>query len=131
LSTAESHRKFIIVNHIYYGAQQKDGKAKALWNEEYTYRFGLILERYADKIIIELSGHEHAADVRYHEGSALFNTTFSKKKHSHSSNAQLNYTLPKYYHNIIINPGVTSFDGANPGYSSIELDLQRQVAMNL
>jgi len=25
LSTAESHRKFIIVNHIYYGAQQKDG----------------------------------------------------------------------------------------------------------
>ena len=43
----------------------------------------------------------------------------------------MKYALPKYYHNIIINPGVTSYDGANPGYATFELDLKRQVATNL
>jgi hypothetical protein len=131
LSTAESHRKFIIVNHIYYGVQQKDGSAKALWTDDYTYRFGLILERFASKIIIELSGHEHTADVRYHLGSALFNSTTLKKTHKHHSHAVKQYSLPAYYHNMIINPGATSFDGANPGYTMFDLDIKRLVAMNL
>ena len=128
LESAESHRKFILVNHIYYGVQQKDGSAKQLWTEDYTYRYGLILERYASKILIELSGHEHTADLRYHLGSALFNSTSLKKMHKHDIKK---YTLPKYYHNIIINPGVTSFDGANPGYTVFDLDLNNLVAKNL
>ena len=72
LSTAEKHRKFIIMNHIYYGTQVKDGKVKALWTEDLTLRFAAILERYADRILIELSGHEHTGDLRYHQGSVLY-----------------------------------------------------------
>jgi hypothetical protein len=64
LASAESWRKFIITNHIYFGAQLKDNVFKRLWTEDYTLRFAAILERYADKIIIELSGHEHLGDVR-------------------------------------------------------------------
>lgn len=75
LSTAEHDRKFIIENHIYYGTQFKDGKSKALWTDEYTRQYAAILERYHDRIIIELSGHEHVGDIRYHEGSVFFKGT--------------------------------------------------------
>ena len=72
LASAESWRKFIISNHIYFGTQVKDNQMKALWTADYTRRFAAILERYADRIIIELSGHEHTGDVRYHEGSIFY-----------------------------------------------------------
>ncbi len=32
---------------------------------------------------------------------------------------------------MIIDPGVTSFDGANPGYTVFDLDLNRLISMNL
>ncbi len=32
---------------------------------------------------------------------------------------------------MIIDPGVTSFDGANPGYTVFDLDLNRLIPMNL
>ena len=66
--------------------------------------------------------------MRYHLGSALFNSTSFKNKHKHGIK---NYTLPKYYHNVIINPGVTSYNGANPGYSAFDLDLKNLFATNL
>jgi hypothetical protein len=72
LATAESWRKFIITDHIYFGVQQKDGEMKPLWKEDYTRRYAAILERYADKILIELCGHEHVGDIRYHEGSIFY-----------------------------------------------------------
>jgi hypothetical protein len=31
-----------------------------------------ILERFSDRVLIELSGHEHLADIRYNNGSALY-----------------------------------------------------------
>jgi hypothetical protein len=106
----------------------------------------LLLERYAHKIIIELSGHEHTADLRYHQGSALFNATTGESligtvldKHTTNdirhkidySKEKLNYKAPTAYHNFIINPGVTSVDGVNPGYTLLRLDLQKQVAYDL
>ena len=103
LSTAEKWRKFIITNHIYYGSQLKDEKVKALWTSDYTRSFAQILERYADKVVIEISGHEHVADVRYHNGSVFSSSLTNNTTRSNEG--------PFRYHNMVINPGVTSLDG--------------------
>ena len=128
LATAEKQRKFIISNHIYFGTQVKGGKVRSLWTDDYTRRYAAIMERYADRIIIELSGHEHVGDVRYHEGSVLNYgspliqglTTLQEQQ------LNLNYVSPPRYHNMLIDPGMTAFDGANPGFSLLQLDLARQ-----
>lgn len=92
---------------------------KALWTADYTRRFAAILERYADRIIIELSGHEHTGDVRYHEGSIFYPGSSILKGVSKAEEKALNLSFegPNRYHNMLIDPGMTSFDGANPGFS--------------
>ena len=113
LSTAESWRKFIITNHIYFGVQLKDSVMKRLWTEDYTRRFASILERYSDRIIIELSGHEHLGDFRYHEGSIFYKGSPLMKGVSSDEEKALNLSFvgPKRYHNMLIDPGLTAFDG--------------------
>lgn len=43
----------------------------------------------------------------------------------------ISFVGPKRYHNIIIDPGMTAFDGANPGFSVLQLDLNSQVFYDL
>ena len=133
LASAESWRKFIITNHIYFGAQLKDNVFKRLWTEDYTLRFAAILERYADKIIIELSGHEHLGDVRQHEGSIFYKGSPLMMGVSSAEEKMLNLTFvgPQRYHNMLIDPGMTAFDGQNPGFSTLQFDLKRQVFYDL
>ena len=85
---------------------------KALWNETYTREVARILETYSDRVMIEVCGHEHLADVRYSNGSVIFNESSG-------------FTGPQRYHNMIINPGVTSFDGQNPGFTLFNIDLDK------
>jgi hypothetical protein len=120
LSTGESWRKFILINHIYFGTQNKGHAVKALWNETFTREFGRIVETYSDRILIEISGHEHLADVRYSNGSVIFNNT-----------PGANLTGPKLFHNMLIAPGVTAFDGSNPGLTTLKLDLKRHIMHDL
>ena len=75
-----------------------------------------------------MSGHEHTADLRYHLGSAVFNWNSIRKVHLLGMKK---YALPKYYHNVIINPGATSFDGANPGYSIFDINTNTSQPSNL
>ena len=97
----------------------KDNQIKALWTTDYTRRFAAIIERYADRVIIELSGHEHTGDIRYHEGSIFDqgSTILNGVSKAEEKVLNLNFVGPKRYHNMLIDPGMTSFDGANPGFS--------------
>ena len=62
-----------------------------------------ILLKYSDKVILELAGHDHIADVRYH-----------------------NHVLPNgektYFHNLLLSPGLSSKDGQNPGFAVFQID---------
>lgn len=77
------------------------------------------METYADRIIIEVSGHEHLADVRYSNGSVIFNETHNQPM----SNRNLTFVGPSLYHNMIISPGLTAFDAQNPGFTLFTLNL--------
>jgi hypothetical protein len=45
---------------------------------------------------------------------------------SRAEEEKLNLTFvgPQRYHNLLINPGVTGFDGVNPGFSTFKLDMK-------
>jgi hypothetical protein len=74
-----------------------------------------LLKSHSHKIIVEVSGHDHVADVRY----STYNVTqpdnegFLKPPHPQ---------LQKYYHNLIIYPGLTSNSYQNPGYAVFKID---------
>ena len=71
LATAEPGRKFILTNHIYMGAKL-EVETKDLWQLEYIKKITIIMIKYSDKIILEVSGHDHIADIRYHRGPLPF-----------------------------------------------------------
>jgi hypothetical protein len=58
--------------------------------------------QYKDRIVIEVSGHDHFADIRYHSDGA-------------SSNKQ-------FYHSILISPGISPNKNQNPGVAVFEID---------
>jgi hypothetical protein len=63
-----------------------------------------IHQKYHDKILIELAGHDHLSDVRYHEG---FTVNASNPDYS---TFILGDPLDKteYLHRVLIAPGTTS-----------------------
>jgi hypothetical protein len=82
---------FIISCHIYPGARYKSG-TEELWHPSDAETYLNIIKKYSDKIIIEIAGHDHLADLRYH------NTDYPNAVSSSSS----------YFHNMIVAAGVTS-----------------------
>ena len=42
------------------------GSTKTRLTEEFDKRYFELIEKYREKIIIEVGGHDHYADVRYH-----------------------------------------------------------------
>jgi hypothetical protein len=68
---SEPDRKFILTCHVYFGVKFEEGLKKQ-WTDikdfYYRRRFLSILVRYVDKIIIQINGHDHHADLRYHKG---------------------------------------------------------------
>jgi hypothetical protein len=121
------------MNHIYFGTQVKDGKVRSLWTDDYTRRFASIMERYADRIIIEISGHEHVGDIRYHEGSLFYKGSPMRQGMTQAQEKalNLNFVGPHMYHNLLMDPGSTAFDGANPGYSVLQLSPLTQTFSDL
>jgi ribosomal protein S12 len=70
------------------------------------------MERYHDKVIIELSGHDHMPDVRYHNGSVYADSSLlSSENNVTSKNYEISFSKPKHYHNLVIAPGATAIDG--------------------
>ena len=68
-----------------------------MWHSEANARFFELLLKYAGQIAIEVGGHEHVTDIRYHSTDGLYN--------SQSPPSQANF------HNILIAPGVTPWYG--------------------
>ena len=58
--------------------------------------------------MIEVVGHDHIADLRYHSSS--------------SNVLDLQDIEPQFYfHNMIVAPGVTPYDFTNPGVGKFEI----------
>jgi hypothetical protein len=84
--TSSPSRKFIITNHIYPGAKYLS-KGKDLFISHFNDELFSILYQFRNQIVIEVSAHDHFADVRYHSNGDDTNKDF--------------------YHNLIVAPGIS------------------------
>ena len=104
LARAEG-RKVLIMDHVYAGAS---GKNEVMWVEDANTQYFKNLRDYHDVVIMEVVGHEHYGDLRYHSSNNV---------------AGLPDPAVKFdFHNILVSPGVTPYDGSNPGVTYFELD---------
>jgi hypothetical protein len=88
-----------------------------LWVDSYNTKFFNLLRNYSDQVIIEVYGHDHFADLRYHSSQNV---------------ATLVDTPVKYdFHNMLVAPGSTPYDGSNPGVAHFEIDETTLVPSNL
>lgn len=83
------------MSHVYPGARYKGFQ---LWSDKPNRVFFDILERNKDKIIIELAGHDHFADLR--------------------TSANMEREL---FHNMLVAPSITPWYRNNPGVTSFEI----------
>lgn len=71
LWNAEADRKFILTCHVYFGVKF-EGRLRPQWTNAsdsyYRQRFLSIMVRYNDKIVLQVTGHDHHADLRFHKG---------------------------------------------------------------
>ena len=68
--------------------------------------------RYHNNIIIEVVGHDHIADLRYHSSNGVWD---------------FKDPSPEYnFHNQLTAPGVTPYDGTNPGVAHFEINDDRK-----
>ena len=59
-------------------------------------------------IIIEVGGHDHYADLRYHSTSNVKNLQ--------------DITPESDFHNLLVAPGITPNKGQNPGVAHFQID---------
>ena len=107
LQNASEGRRFIIIQHVYGGARANN---HPMW---FTYPNNIyfdLLSQYKEKIIIEIGGHDHFTSMRYHTNYDVLDTTVPAP-----DDALL-------FHNILINPSVSPWNGNNPGISKFEID---------
>lgn len=96
----EEGRKVIIIDHVYAGSNFEPPK---LWYDDYNTRFFDILRTYHNQVIIEVYGHDHYADLRYHSSDNVASLP--------------NVEEDFYFHNMFVAPGVTPYEGTNSGVS--------------
>ena len=75
-----------------------------------------LLQRYKDKVIIEVGGHDHFTSMRYHTTRGILDTDESPDD--------------SLFHNILVNPSLTPWYANNPGVSAIEIDEETLVPHN-
>ena len=96
-----------------------NGTATNMWVEKYNTIFReRILERFKDKILLEVAGHEHFGDIRYsHKGSD--NKEFLKENEKDIS------------HLLVVCPSVSPDTWVNPGYATFNLDENNLIVKDL
>jgi len=105
LSLAKTEgRKVIITAHVYAGSRYG---AEELWHDTYLVEYFENLRNYHDQVVIEVVGHDHYADLRYHSSNNVAGLPDSPTKFD--------------FHNMFVAPGVTPWDGSNPGVSMFEV----------
>ena len=83
-----------------------------MWNDQDTSSYFDILNKYSEKIIIEVAAHDHFSDLRYHEN-----------KHPSKE-------VPSISHNLIVSPGITPMKSQNPGFAVLDVDEVTQIPQN-
>ena len=104
ISGKGDNRKFIISGHVYPGARYH---ANSMWHDQFNERYFQILRDQHESVIIEIMGHEHWADLRYHSSDNVLNMEDTEQKFD--------------FHNMFIAPGVTPNKGQNPGVAMFEI----------
>lgn len=59
-------RKFIITNHVYGGTRHE---AERMWHIKRNEAYFTILRKNHEQVLIELFGHDHLGDIRYHSSN--------------------------------------------------------------
>lgn len=98
-------RQVIILDHEYAGARWH---AKQLWDDAYNSKYFDMLRTYKDSVVIEVGGHDHFADLRYHSSYHVADLKDSDTKF--------------YFHNLFVAPGATPYGNSNPAVSMFELE---------
>lgn len=97
-------RKFILSGHVYAGTRYH---AEQLWHPEFAERYFQILRDHASSITLEVAGHDHYADLRYHSSFGVLNLPDTPAKFD--------------FHNLLVAPGITPNKGNNPGVAVFEV----------
>lgn len=92
------------MDHVYAGSS---ADTNVLWKDEANTKYFETLRDYHELVIMEVVGHDHYADLRYHS--------------SHNVAGLPDPTEKFDFHNLLVSPGVTPYDGSNPGVSTFEL----------
>ena len=96
--------KFIITDHVYAGARYHGSD---LWHNSFASRYFQILRDYHEAVSIEVVGHDHYADLRYHSSDHVMDLDDTETKFD--------------FHNIFVAPGITPNKGQNPGVAMFEM----------
>jgi hypothetical protein len=88
-----SGRKVILLDHVYAGSRFQ---GEELNKPECAKTYFSMLRDYHDVVIIEVAGHDHFSDLRYHSSNNVFDLP--------------NPAVKFDFHNILIAPGVTAWD---------------------
>lgn len=97
-------RKVIIMDHVYAGTRWH---AEKMWFDDYNSEYFRVLRAYHEQVIIEVVGHDHYADLRYHSSYHVANLEDTSEKFD--------------FHNLLVAPGVTPYDNSNPGVAKFEI----------
>jgi len=105
LALAEAQdRKVIIMDHVYAGSRYK---GEQMWYENFNREYFRVLRKYHESVIIEVVGHDHLADLRYHSSDNVVDLKDTDHKYD--------------FHNLLVAPGITSWEGTNPGMVKFEI----------
>lgn len=78
------------MNHVYVGVRYEDTE---MWNSLYVADYLQTLRSYSDQVVLEVSGHDHYADFRYHSSNDI---------------RDLENTPTEFkFHNLIVAPGIS------------------------
>ena len=67
-----------------------------------------MLRDYHDVVIIEVVGHDHYSDLRYHSSNNVLDLPDTDVKFD--------------FHNMLVSPGITPWDEQNPGVAFFEIN---------
>ena len=95
--------------HIYETADYWQG-GFSNWKEDTNQeKFLKLMKQYKDKIILEVTGHNHLSGLRYHQ----------------ADNDQ------EYYLTKVLFPSVTASSNTQPAFSTFEYDTEQQIASKM
>ena len=94
------------MDHEYAGGRWHE---EQLWKTHYNQRYFELLRTYHDVVAIEVAGHDHYGDLRYHSSNNLAGL-------DDISGSTI------FMHNLLVTPGCTTYGKSNPGIAMFELN---------